>query len=791
MKFKPTRSSLAIIVLLMLSSLPAMAAAPDVMSPSYLLNSDNLDPLLKSILISIFGAQFVGGEGSTALSQIIGYANYVAMGVAILITSYAMIGGALNTAASGEMLGRQWSTVWLPLRTSIGLGLITPAFGSVDYSVIQTLMAKTLIAGSIFANSAWGIVSENIVKYDTAFTSGLPLPAVSQGSDLLGSAFCAVNEYYRRNGEGRSDPFPLYTIIQGNDTGETISTQVTGGPGGKPYALSGGGTYIKSIRYGSTGACGSQGVFDGSIADLQPGTKAAIKAASLVVLDTLNASHQLENEARARKVTSRTIELYLGSNANSSGEYAGKFRNEARELSDAGAQIIADYPKKMNDAIMNAFRSNIDVAKASGELVPYKSWIMAPANYIRLTQHSLAPNSVIQSLSEGLTNPSWRVCKPGADDCPYRSVDKTVTALSTDYTHVSTMLLVGEIESATNTSTFSGAVSSNGSSSNSSRGDDSTGCAGAECKQSQFVTSYTSSARAIIFSADFLAKVGQGVADADSAKQEGIGQVSIGAFNGGASPAFVLSGIGHSLNTLLAVTWGTGLAGAALAHGVGDSGLGFIGGGAISGAFDYVVKTMWPVLLSMLMAGGALAYLPPLAIIFRWVVAVANYLLICVEAMTAAPLAVVKMLTPEGDGIAGNGVSQAMLLWFQAVMWPYLLIVGFIASNTLGSVIFSYMNFMMFSGAVDYNNSGLFDLASLVVVWATLSITIVNACAGMIDTIPRVVFEWVGGGLNRMLNNNPELAAESAMKGMDSNFNAGVTAATGSLKTRASESKES
>ena len=116
------------------------------------------------------------------------------------------------------------------------------------------------------------------------------------------------------------------------------------------------------------------------------------------------------------------------------------------------------------------------------------------------------------------------------------------------------MLVVGEIESAINSVNTSSKVLQLASSSE-TPSDGASGCTGAGCKQDAFVRSYTSQARDIIFTADLMGKAGQAVSDNKQSSQEGVDQISIGNFNGGANPYFVLSGIGHSLNTLLGITW--------------------------------------------------------------------------------------------------------------------------------------------------------------------------------------------------------------------------------------------
>ena len=133
-----------------------------------------------------------------------------------------------------------------------------------------------------------------------------------------------------------------------------------------------------------------------------PGTSAAVAAASQVVIDILNKAHQLENEARERKVNSRNVEVYLSSSANADDEYEVAFRKQAKLIADAGAQIISAYPSAMYKAVTGGFQSATNLDDAREKLMSQKSWLFAPMNYLRMTQHSMAPNSVFQNWEKEL-----------------------------------------------------------------------------------------------------------------------------------------------------------------------------------------------------------------------------------------------------------------------------------------------------------------------------------------------------------------------------------------------------
>ncbi|WP_228138688.1 hypothetical protein, partial [Acinetobacter baumannii] len=43
-----------------------------------------------------------------------------------IIAAYTLIAGTMSTAHDGEMLGKKWSSMWVPIRTALVPGLLFP-----------------------------------------------------------------------------------------------------------------------------------------------------------------------------------------------------------------------------------------------------------------------------------------------------------------------------------------------------------------------------------------------------------------------------------------------------------------------------------------------------------------------------------------------------------------------------------------------------------------------------------------------------------------------------------------
>lgn len=90
------------------------------------------DPLLNAIKIFNSGVLIVGG----------------------ILASYTTFAGIIGTAHDGEMMGKKFSSVWIPIRYSIGTALILPVVGG-GYCLIQVLVMWLVLAGVGLADTVY------------------------------------------------------------------------------------------------------------------------------------------------------------------------------------------------------------------------------------------------------------------------------------------------------------------------------------------------------------------------------------------------------------------------------------------------------------------------------------------------------------------------------------------------------------------------------------------------------------------------------------------------------------
>ena len=128
------------------------------------------------LLNQIFGPLFPtagGGSAATAFSTLIGILNLAVLAVGGLFLAYNITAGLLQSAHEGEMLGRRWSSLWAPLRVVFAAVLLMPMPGLGGYNAIQAGVAwiakgSTMLASELWTHGARVILSGEIPLTGTA-----------------------------------------------------------------------------------------------------------------------------------------------------------------------------------------------------------------------------------------------------------------------------------------------------------------------------------------------------------------------------------------------------------------------------------------------------------------------------------------------------------------------------------------------------------------------------------------------------------------------------------------------
>ena len=123
--------------------------------------------------------QIVGPIGGppTMLSALMEQFNAVAMMIGSIVIAYILFSGVLKSAHEGEALGREWSSMWVPLRVALALLLLAPIHNG--YSAAQVTIVTLVKMSSTVTDAMWGAVASRLATGDLAAFN--PPPPASTG----------------------------------------------------------------------------------------------------------------------------------------------------------------------------------------------------------------------------------------------------------------------------------------------------------------------------------------------------------------------------------------------------------------------------------------------------------------------------------------------------------------------------------------------------------------------------------------------------------------------------------
>lgn len=104
------------------------------------------------VLNQIFGGLLQGGQN--AFGDSIKTFNSIILSLGGILAAYTILAGTLGTAHDGEMLGKKFSSVWIPIRYSLGTALVLPVIPG-GYCVMQQIVMWLVLQGVGLADIVW------------------------------------------------------------------------------------------------------------------------------------------------------------------------------------------------------------------------------------------------------------------------------------------------------------------------------------------------------------------------------------------------------------------------------------------------------------------------------------------------------------------------------------------------------------------------------------------------------------------------------------------------------------
>lgn len=164
------------------------------LSPSLGWAANIFDPVLgdksMTLLASLFGSLGTfGSSGADPFSTVMGVFNGAVLTVGGILAAYTILAGTLGTAHDGEMLGKKFSSVWIPIRYGIGTALILPVLPG-GYCVMQGIVAWLIVQGIGLADNVWSTYTK-ATNLSTSSAVGFQRPeAKALGYNIFQSLVC-------------------------------------------------------------------------------------------------------------------------------------------------------------------------------------------------------------------------------------------------------------------------------------------------------------------------------------------------------------------------------------------------------------------------------------------------------------------------------------------------------------------------------------------------------------------------------------------------------------------------
>ncbi len=160
--------------------------------------------------------------------------------------------------------------------------------------------------------------------------------------------------------------------------------------------------------------------------------------------------------------------------------------------------------------------------------------------------------------------------------------------------------------------------------------------------------------------------------------------------------------------------------------------------------------------------GVTMSLIIPLLPFMIWAGAILGWLMAVAEAVIAAPIHWAAHLHPEGDEVMGKGVAGYMIL-VEMMCRPAFLVLGLLIS------LFTMDIFMRWVGEAFWasvgttqsgSTTGLFSMIVLVCLYVLLTMTMVRRIMAFTTSLPAQVFRWIGGP-NAMFDQSNEFTRDT------------------------------
>ncbi|ENF6456654.1 DotA/TraY family protein [Pseudomonas aeruginosa] len=690
--------------------------------------TDHSVDMLRSIFGPVIDALVTGADpdsvsaASNVIATMMSFFNSGILIVGTLIVSYVAAMGTINTANDGEAMGRNWSSLWTPVRIVAGGAVLLPTASG--YSFIQLVVLMFALWGVGFANGT----------YKTGMAIGVLSPdGVVQGVNDPGS-------FYGLRDFGKQYLAASYCARAANQI--YPGAQVSAAPSADKTTTNGGRTeYLFQIKdRNATTNLGGGEPLCGTVSISQYTAQPAKDATGIeAALEQLRAAAQ---NAKIQAATNLMTDLEAWVNTwpdDISGDWSNVDSAKFNELvNSAETQVAAALMAALSDT--TAVKSGLQSLATS---LTSEGWAMSGGWYQRVGE--------VRGRIAAITSESV-----GSVSAP------SLSALPAD---AAASLLIGSVTTVTEAISKKSEIKGNYKAPTSGPGD----LTSVIPKDAQSDINIGS------INADFDAKVSLWI----NSMMESMVEMATGANTSGTTPLCGTAGqMGGSLNRMKCIgdyltVARAGIGAADVAIKTGATALRVVAGtlSSVKGVgtgldLDKVVTPIWDWVIEVPVKQLAMmaTYIEPMAFYFGvflpslpyviFMTVVVGWILAVLQSLIAAPLWAVMHMTPDRTFVGSQ--SQGYLLLLSLFARPALAVVGLFAAMLVSDPIIDFIakGFFAMRGAVVTSTGTVGAISSFLsfawwfMVFGLTLLPVLYMTFGLPQILPDHVLRWIGAGVS-------------------------------------------
>jgi len=732
-------------------------------------------------------------ESVTLLSALFRVFNTAMLVIGVFVVVYVMVIGAMKTAHEGEAMGKQWNSLWIPIRIVLGIaGLFPTASG---YCALQIIIMWVIVQGIGAADSLWNTalvyISEVVSPYGQI---SVPTVGVQQKIRFL---FDAVSCDATLRMSSPIDRAP--------EEGGYFCDKKSGNPFcSSGFPNDGTSTQVASSTpylFGPNGACGKM-TSTCDIATACAGTNASslnckiCTAQQAALLAIIKQQQLIANSLAQSDFSYRNF--YYNSAGGSNPQYVNDYcsaRGKSKDqccLAEVGTceRYGSGFFPAPDASIGNVYDpQNANPAVISNILWPYS--IKAQVDVDGTTDFIGAETSfyntkLVEVVSAFMAERAQNI----------NMLDQDMrNAASTGWIFAGAFYYTFGRSNAANQvaiPTFDvsqGELTSSDYSKiriNNKAAEELAALAQAQSQNAQNTTqSGTANNAAYSKPVTSTNPILKPLTESLSSMMADISQTFYDASKTGSNPMFAIQQLGMTLLMIveiffavfLIITIVLGIAGNFSAFVLGTGIINPIGP-AMTLVYFVLIPALYGLMGILAAYGGLLGIYVPLIPFTMFTGGVITWFLLVIEAMVAAPLVAIGIMMPSGHHDIMGKSEPAIMLVLNIFLRPSLMILGLLVGMLLSAVLLQMILYTFWQIVLPGTTSALSAASSVVLSWifylgafVALVVTVVNKSYATIYLLPDRVITWIGGhaaqlGVETEMDREGKGAVEGAGRGI-------------------------